>query len=396
VAAGIRTMAAMAAGARFAAKLGGVASRWWRATAPAVATGVTLVALALAIAPAGGALEAYGSHRGGGHGHPSRAGAGPGIEIATWSLDLVDPSLIGVRGRYYLFTSTPFYDPPDLNVPSFVGAPGHFRPSGDALPVVPPWALPASEGGQVWDPAVVRVGGRYLLYFAAQLRGVVHATHCIGVASSRSPGGPFRPVAGPPLLCQPLLGGDIDPQVFRSTGRPDGPLRHATLLWKSDNNNLPGSGPTTIWAAPLSSDGLRLTGTPRVLFVPDRVWEQPVLEAPQMARAPNGTDWLFFSAGTGYFSPRYAIGVARCESPLGGCYEVLPGPLLASNAQGSGPGEEVVFVGSDGSTWLLYSPWHAGIHRAPMRPIEAARIEWVRGKPTVDRADRFPPAGDGG
>jgi hypothetical protein len=187
------------------------------------------------------------------------------------------------------------------------------------------------------------------------------------------------------------LGGDIDAQIFYDPQGPGGAAHPNYLIWKSDNNNLPGSGPTTIWAAPLSNDGLALTGAAVAIFRPDRSWEQPIIEAPQMTQAPNGTVWLFFSGGGTFSSPNYAIGAASCAGPLGGCTDISSAPLISSNAQGSGPGEETVFVGVDHSTWVLYNPWHTGDPGALLRPAEAARIGWSPQGPYVAQAGRFPP-----
>ncbi len=148
------------------------------------------------------------------------------------------------------------------------------------------------------------------------------------------------------------------------------------LIWKSDNNNLPGSGPCTIWAAPMSNDGLTLAGKAVAIFRPTQAWEEPVLEAPAMVIAPNGTQWMFFSSGNGYYTPRYDIGVVECSGILSGCFTHQAKPFITSNPQGPGPGEETAFVGHDGSMWLLYNPWHSRIPLAPLRPAEAVRVGW--------------------
>ena len=315
----------------------------------------------------------------------------PGITLASSKqFDLPDPFLLAVGSRYYLYMSSAFGDPVHANVPVVTGAPGHWSSVSDAMPHVAPWALPTSAGGLTWDPYVVHLGDRYLMYSAPQLRALSTPTHCIGVAVSDSPTGPFVPAGGPPLVCQTSSGGDIDAQLFSDPRGPGGTARPNYLIWKSDNNNRPGSGPTTIWAAPLSNDGLTLTGTAVAIFRPDRAWEQPIIEAPQMTKAPNGTDWLFFSGGGTFSSLTYAIGAASCAGPLGGCTDVLGAPLISSNSQGTGPGEETIFAGAEHSTWVLYNPWHTGIPGALLRPAEAALIGWNAEGPYVAQAGRFP------
>ena len=350
----------------------------------ATVVGTALIAGVVLAAPAN-ALSASGQPR------PTPAPSAPGISIAvSHQLDLPDPFLLAARGKYYLYLSTAFADATESNIPVLVGRPGHWGPASDALPSLPPWGLPAATGARVWSPNVVHLGNRYVMYYAAQLAGNSLAEHCIGVATARSPAGPFTPVPGPPIVCQLALGGDIDAQVFTDPGGPRGPRHPAYLVWKSDQNDLPGLNLTSIWAAPLSNDGLRLEGAGVQIFSAHLPWQEPVLEAPQMVRAPDGTAWLFYSAGTGFYSPRYAMGVARCAGPLGGCHDVASGPFLASNAQGAGPGEETVFVAADHSTWILYSPWHTGDVSRPARPVEAVRIGWRSRGPYVAEAGRFP------
>ncbi len=318
----------------------------------------------------------------------------PGIEIAgSHRFDMPDPFILSSGGKYYLYLSNAFGDRTNSNVPVLVGKPGHWSSISDALPIVPIWARSTSDRANVWDPYVVHLEGRYIMYFSPSLLvdpNPESPTHCIGVAVSIAPQGPFVPFGDAPLICQTALGGDIDAQLFVDPYGPNGKAHPNYLIWKSDNNNLPGSGPTTIWAAPVSNDGFTLTGKGVPIFTPSLPWEKPILEAPQMALAPNGIAWLFFSGGTSFYNARYAMGAAKCNGPLGKCRDTLAAPLIASNAQGAGPGEETVFVGPDGSTWLLYNPWHDDEAWRWFRPVEAARIGWDARGPYVAEAGRFP------
>jgi beta-xylosidase len=124
------------------------------------------------------------------------------------------------------------------------------------------------------------------------------------------------------------------------------------LIYKSDNNSSPAFGPTIIWSQQLAPDGLTPAGRPVPIFAPDQPWQHRLVEAPDMVTA-NGRTWLFFSAGVGYFNPQYAIGYAACAGPQGPCVDHDPRPLLASNAQGVGPGEESLFT-AGGAYWLVY------------------------------------------
>lgn len=68
-----------------------------------------------------------------------------------------------------------------------------------ALPHLPSWAKP--NGGDIWAADMEKVGSRYVLYYAAPVRGKTVSSRCIGVATSSSAKGTFVPVGTAPLVC---------------------------------------------------------------------------------------------------------------------------------------------------------------------------------------------------
>jgi hypothetical protein len=167
-------------------------------------------------------------------------------------------------------------------------------------------------------------------------------------------------------------------------------------VWKSDNNSTDHTGTDLIWSQPLASDGLKAVGSPTSIFglAPAPAWAHPIIEAPQMVEAPNRTWWLFYSGGDGFYGSNYAVGVAKCEGISGPCTGVGTQPLIASNSQGVGPGEETIYQtggsSADSSTWVLYNPWHANDPFHWFRPVVAARIGWNRAGPYIAAAGTFP------
>jgi beta-xylosidase len=263
-------------------------------------------------------------------------------------------------GRHYLFTSQ---DRVPANVPvRSAGSVGQWGPMTDALPDLPPWAA----GGDTWAPDVQRFGHHYMLYFTALVLGSDPATECIGDGISTKVAGPY--LSSPtPLVCQVDEGGSIDPRTFiDSDGTP-------YLLWKSDeNSDVNGTSDTNIYSEALSPDGLRLLGRPTRIFGPDEPWQGRIVEAPDLVEV-HGNYYLFYS-GNWFNQPDYAIGVAPCAGPLGPCVDTSSTPLLASNAQGAGPGEESVFTDSEG-VWLLYTPFRSTLPLpGPPRPVAMARL----------------------
>jgi hypothetical protein len=276
--------------------------------------------------------------------------------------DTADPFLTVWQGRYYLFASEGGSGT-DLNVPELSGAAvGRWGPAFDALPSLPPWAA----AGFTWAPDLHRFGSTFMLYFTALMKGSDPTVQCIGAATASSPRGPFTPLAKP-YICQVSQGGSIDARVFTDDDGTN------WLLWKSDQNRGGASTPTRIWSAPLTVDGLGFTAPPTVILQPDLPWQGTIVESPDMAKVA-GTYWLFYS-GNWFNSANYAIGAARCTGPAGPCTEISTTPLVASNTQGPGPGEESVYNGPTG-TWLLYTPWYSGSPKvnAPHLPVAMARL----------------------
>ena len=285
----------------------------------------------------------------------------PGSVVPA-DLDESDPVLYQIAGRYFLFTSG-IPGLPTINVPVTSATDfGTWAPIAEALPTLPPWAVP----GYTWAPDLHKFGSTYVLYFTAMLRGSQPAMECIGDAVGSEPNGPFRPRATP-IICQWEQGGSIDPRVFTGPGGTD------WMLWKSDQNINGSSTPTQLWSQPLTADGLGLTGKPSLLMGPDEPWQSTIVEAPDMVEVGH-TFWLFYS-GNWFNQSAYSIGVARCQGPAGPCADTSPLPLLGSNGQGAGPGEESVFEDGDG-VWMLYSPWHssAPLVQFPPRPVMITRI----------------------
>jgi Glycosyl hydrolases family 43 len=289
--------------------------------------------------------------------------------------DAPDPFVLVDSPHEYLYTSNGSLT--RFNVPSYtLETDGRWGDLRDALPRLPQWAIP----GFTWAPDVRRVAGGWALYFTAAIKGASPSMECIGDAFGSSPLGPFK--ASPRLfICQASHRGSIDPRTFVD---PGGSL---WMYWKSDDNanpNIPwttGNGDTGIWAQRLSPDGRTLLGKPKLILRPTLPWEGTIVEAPDML-FEQGRYWMFYSGGW-FNSPGYAIGAARCASPIGPCAPTSARPLLESNSQGAGPGEPSVFENSAG-IWILYNPWASNDPRpTPNRPVVMARLGFTAVGPYV-------------
>jgi beta-xylosidase len=246
----------------------------------------------------------------------------------------------------------------------------HWRPGPDALPEVGPWAIE----GRTWAPEVIEVSGRYHLYYTAS--DPARFAQCVGHAVADAPAGPFVDHSPNPLVCQVEIGGSIDASPFRDR---DGTLY---LDWKNDGNCC--GEDTWLWSQRLSADGGRLVGRRARLMRQDAPWEGALVEAPTLWRA-GGSLVLFYSAND-FASADYAVGYARCDTPLGPCEKAAENPILASACDAAGPGHQTLLRDAAGATWMLYHAWPADSvgGEPPGRLLWLDRVVWDGGRPRVE------------
>ncbi|MEW5870043.1 MAG: glycoside hydrolase family 43 protein [Chloroflexota bacterium] len=286
--------------------------------------------------------------------------------------NFADPFVLKVGELYYVYAS----NASGKNIPLAVSSNlVKWQILNDAMPALPKWAK--LTGGLVWAPEVIKVGEKYVMYFAA--RDKASDKQCIGVSVSDDPEGKFKDTNLQPLVCQAKEGGTIDASPFRNQ---DGNLY---LYYKNDGNccNLA----THIYVQELAPDGLSLLGEPIQLVRNDELWEGHVIEAPTMF-AHDGKYFLFFS-GNNYAGHEYAVGYAVCHSPLGPCRDAPENPILASHLENRdamviGPGHQALLQVGD-QTWIIYHAWEviSGSYRGDRRLLWLDRLDWIDGRPVV-------------
>jgi GH43 family beta-xylosidase len=152
-------------------------------------------------------------------------------------------------------------------------------------------------------------------------------------------------------------------------------------LWKEDGN---ASGkPTPIRIAPLSADGLTVTGAATTLIENDRAWEGAVTEGPFMIE--HAGQYVLFYSGNSYANATYAVGAARASAPTGP-FTKEPAPILTTSSSWVGPGHCSVVDGPDGASVMVYHAWKAGCVNAPGcgRETMVDRVAWDgSGAPSV-------------
>jgi beta-xylosidase len=283
--------------------------------------------------------------------------------------DFPDPFVL-VDGETYFAYGT---QTGDINVQVMESADlAQWEHRGDALPELPPWA----GWGRTWSPAVLPRGDTYVLYYAVRYEAA--GRQCISVATSADPDGPFVDRSAEPLIFQADRGGSIDPSPFVDG---DGT---AYLLWKSDDNAI--GRPASLWGSPLEPDGRGLAGPPVELLRHDAAWEEPLVEAPSLARIADGSYVLFYS-GNWWESEGYAIGYATGQAPLGPFRKDTESESwLASQPGMAGPGGAEPFTDANGRWHIAFHAWtppRVGYEQGGARSLWIERLDFEDGRPVL-------------
>lgn len=287
--------------------------------------------------------------------------------------DAPDPSIVRApNGMYYAYTTQSIYrnllEIPILRSPDLV----HWHKVGTAFPTAPAW-VNGGPAGDMWAPHILYWQGRYLLYYAG--RRLTSSAMAIGVGISSTPIGPFHDL-GHPLLTKAPGQPDytaIDPFVLATHGR-------LYIYWGSDGQ--------PIRVAPLSSDGLRVTGKATALVY-------PVPEEGKYGGLVEGA-WVLPRAGFYYLmysvgdccseEANYSVFVARSRSPLGPFDQGPANPILGANGHFWAVGHNATVQDKSGQDWIIY---HARLRSSPSddRDLMLDRIIWQNGWPTVNAGD---------
>ncbi|PNS16441.1 hypothetical protein CAC42_175 [Sphaceloma murrayae] len=210
----------------------------------------------------------------------------------------------------------------------------------DALPELPRWVNQTRY--DTWAPSVIQLApDSFIMYYAATtVADNSGRFHCIGYALSQDPSGPFE-ASQEALICPLEEGGAIDPFAYQDR---DG---QRWLAYKIDGNARGNGGtcgntnepivPTPLMLQRMSPDGRRLVGDPIRLLDHNGIADDGLIEAPAIARSPEGVYFLFFSKGC-FSTSAYTVSYATA-STITGPYDRKPRPLFQTGDFGlTGPG----------------------------------------------------------
>lgn len=175
--------------------------------------------------------------------------------------------------------------------------------------------------------------GTFVLYFSATTNTAGDgAYHCVGTATSSSITGPYTP-SDEPFVCPTDQGGAIDASTFIDS---DNSLY---VLYKIDGNSKGNGGScgntvspiisTPIIIQAVASDGITKSGDAvQVLTNIDE--DGPLVEAPSLIHAGDGTYFLFYSSGC-YTDSSYTAKYATSDAPMTAFTRGATNPLLRSD-----------------------------------------------------------------
>jgi beta-xylosidase len=280
---------------------------------------------------------------------------------------VADPGVVDAGDDYFLYatgTLFPIWRSPDLV---------HWTSAGAAFTGRPTWTLQSGDW-HPWAPAVVHRAAAcpgaaapscFVLYYTALHGGLTPRPHCVGVAVSSAPGGPFTdlgPLAGEdgavdgsgrPVGCGDDAGyGNIDPAPFvDADGR--------AYLYVSTDRRCDGSGACvlepTISVIPLADDLVHADGPRTPLLKGDGAWELsgglPLVENPWIER--RGSRYFLLYSG-GDWRGAYGMGYATASSPTGPFVKATENPILRETEPVRSPGGGTIVRGPAGGDWLVY------------------------------------------
>jgi arabinan endo-1,5-alpha-L-arabinosidase len=255
---------------------------------------------------------------------------------------------------------------------------------GDAFGERPSWVAPNAG---LWAPEIAFFDGLYHLYYAASGTALPGGGSAIGVATSRSPAGPWtdsgKPVVEPhdAPCCPGARRWVFDPEVIET--------REGKFIYF-------GSYFGGISVRELSSDGLASDPASETqIAIPNRYEGAQVIER-------EGFYYLLASATDCCRGPLtgYSVFAGRSEDPRGPFVDRDGVSFLAGRVGGTpvismngnrwvGTGHHDVLTDFGGQDWMIYhavdrgDPYFAGAAGFTKRPVLLDALDWVDGWPTV-------------
>ncbi len=273
-----------------------------------------------------------------------------------------------------------------------------------AMTTKPSWA--ANKG--FWAPTVIAEKDgrgavkRYVMYYSAITKDPrFRAAHCIGVAESSSPRGPFHELMQPdgrtprlPLVCGPGYR-NIDPAPFRDTNPTSPTFGRWFLFWGSEQGQPVlrkelSAADITRWQDPAAPPMPVLNAGPAGTYQHLREGAFVIFRKKEFTHADADYYYLFTSGFNCCPGPAvqnaYAVSVSRSRS-LDGPWESYTGPagsgnsILHFNSVWGNPGGNGIFQDGAANDWMIY---HARAQSGGTRVLLIDPITYIDGWPRVN------------
>ena len=266
----------------------------------------------------------------------------------VYTKNFADPTVIKANdGSFYAYGTNTVLDGKEVNIQVIKSKDlVDWSYVGDALPTKPKWA-----NKDFWAPHVLYDAKlkTYFLYYSGE--SDQKEGKCLGVATSKSPIGPFVD-KGEPLLCGTGFI-NIDPMAF------DDPKTNKKLLYW-------GSGFEALKVQELSKDRLNFKAetSPKDLvnlIVNDAQENYQKLVEGSWVTYHDGFYYLYFSGDNCCGEKaHYAVMVARsknAEGPfetLAEAEKISSSVILSKNEKWIAPGHNSVVIDNNGQEWMVY------------------------------------------
>lgn len=266
-----------------------------------------------------------------------------------------DPEVLLHEGKYYLY-GTGGSGGYDVHVSSDL-VNWKQQPKKAVAPNL--WGISSNY----WAPDVEYIDGKFYM--------VVTCSESIGIAVSDSPLGPFKEYHK-----TVLYKGAIDGHIFVDD---DGKI-YLYYVHFNNGNNIAG--------VQLDKNMQPIESTWKQIITPVEEWETrdgKITEGPYMLKH-NGVYYLTYS-GSHYINPKYAVGYATCETPLGNFDKYDLNPIMVGNSQVYGAGHHCFTTTKDGSQLIIVYHTHKSTDTIHSRKvcIDLARFSPVEGD--IDRLE---------
>lgn len=208
-----------------------------------------------------------------------------------------------------------------------------------------------------WAPEVYHINGRFYMFYSAEER--------IAVAESSSPLGPFVQTSE---LQKPFH--DNIPEIDTHLFIDDDGKKYLYFVRFTNGNE--------IWAAELNADMRSIKeSTITHCLGASQTWELVkgrVNEGPFILKH-NGIYYLTYSAND-YTSPKYGVGYATSNSPLGPWKKYDQNPILIGNDKIDGVGHHSFISSPSGAKYIVYHS-HAKVGIVQPRKVGIDRYDFV-------------------